>query len=64
MLRYRKREIETVWAEQKPDGDWLIRLEREGPVSLVMSDARFQATYEVDDTGLGTHLNAITNGSR
>ena len=64
MLRYRKLVIDTVWAEQNEYGEWLIRLEQDGPVSQVMSDARFQATYTVDDTGGIGHMNLITMGKR
>lgn len=62
-LRFRQRVIERVWAQPEPVSGWRVwPLEGDGR-SVVMTDAEFLERYEVDDTGLGTHLNQITNGS-
>lgn len=56
-LRYRQREIELVEAYETGSGYWMVKFSN-GFVT-VLSDQEFKDKYELDDTGLDSHMNAV-----
>ncbi len=56
-LRYRQKRLERVEAYQLDDGTWYV-LGEHG--AAILTDPAFNELYELDDTGLASHMNMVT----